>query len=114
MDDSNTRKVEIKLGKKPIVEEHGNVDAKQPDEPHNVVPLPPPPPTIDFRIQFTMEMKFDNRAQMLKWVRDLARELGFVTMIAKSDNGANGGKGYVHIVCQRGGKYWEYLITHFM
>ncbi|XP_045830917.1 protein FAR1-RELATED SEQUENCE 5-like [Trifolium pratense] len=111
MDDSNTHKVDTELGS---MTEQGNVDAKPPDEPHNVVPLPlphpppPPPPTIDFRIQFTTATKFDNRAQMLKWVSDLARSLGFVTVIVKSDNEAIGRKGYVHIGCQRGGKYREY------
>ncbi|MCH80965.1 hypothetical protein A2U01_0001743, partial [Trifolium medium] len=73
MDDSNASKEDIKLGKKPKAEEQRNVDAKPPDEPRNVVP--PPPPKIDFRIQFTTATKFDNRAQMLKWVSDLALEL---------------------------------------
>ncbi|PNX89961.1 hypothetical protein L195_g046084 [Trifolium pratense] len=49
MNDSNTHKVDTKLGS---VTEQGNVDAKPPDEPRKVVPLPlppppPPPPTID-------------------------------------------------------------------
>ncbi|MCI40037.1 hypothetical protein A2U01_0061269, partial [Trifolium medium] len=46
-------------------------------------------PKIDFRIQFTMGRKFDERGQMLTWVSDLDYSLGFVSVIAKSDNGAN-------------------------
>ncbi|MCI25279.1 hypothetical protein A2U01_0046469, partial [Trifolium medium] len=72
MDDSNASKEDRKLGKKSKVEQHRNVEAKPPEEPRNVVP---PPPKIDFCIQFTPATKFDNRAQMLKWVTDLAQEL---------------------------------------
>ncbi|MCI40075.1 hypothetical protein A2U01_0061307, partial [Trifolium medium] len=43
----------------------------------------------DHRIQFTMDRKFDERGQMLTWVSDLASSLSFVSVIAKSDNGAN-------------------------
>ncbi|MCI53137.1 hypothetical protein A2U01_0074383, partial [Trifolium medium] len=42
---------------------------------------------------------------MLSWVRDLVVKLGFVTVIAKSDNGRNGRKGYVALGCQRSSEY---------
>jgi hypothetical protein len=47
---------------------------------------------VDFRIQFTTERKFDAWKEMISWVRDLAYKLGFVVVIAKSDNGGNSRK----------------------
>ncbi|MCI48789.1 FAR1-related protein, partial [Trifolium medium] len=81
----------------PKVAEQRDVDATPADESRNVVVL-----KIDFRIQFTTGKKFDERGQMHTWVSDLAYSLGFVSVIAKSDNAGNGRKGYVHIGCQRG------------
>ncbi|MCI25001.1 FAR1-related protein, partial [Trifolium medium] len=101
MDDSNACKdnrheVDIKIGKQPKVEEQRNVDAKTGDEPPKVVaPKVDVAHKVDFCIEFTTERKFDDREQMLSWVRDLSFKLGFVAVIAKSDNGGNGRKGFV-------------------
>jgi hypothetical protein len=35
-------------------------------------------PKVDFWIQFTTDRKFEQRVDMLKWVHDLSKELGFV------------------------------------
>jgi hypothetical protein len=63
---------------------------------------------VDFGIEFTTDRKFEQHADMLTWVHDLPETFGFVSVITKSDNGANGRKGYVALGCQRGGKYREY------
>jgi hypothetical protein len=96
-------KVSIRLGKRPIIEEEINVEEKSVDEqPHNDV-VPPvvvvPAPNVDFRIQFITDRKFEQRVDMLTWVRDLSEKLGFVVVITKSDNGMNGRKGYVALGC---------------
>jgi hypothetical protein len=36
---------------------------------------------------------------MLSWVHDLAKKIGFVFVITKSDNRRNGRKGYVSLGC---------------
>jgi hypothetical protein len=46
---------------------------------------------------------------MISWVRDLAYKLGFVVVIAKSDNGGNSRKRFVTLRCQRGGEYRKYV-----
>jgi hypothetical protein len=46
---------------------------------------------------------------MISWVRDLAYKLGFVTVIAKSDNDGNDRKGFVTLGCQRGSVYRMYI-----
>ncbi|MCI30368.1 hypothetical protein A2U01_0051577, partial [Trifolium medium] len=66
--------VDIKLVKQPKVEELPKEDVA---------------PKVDFRIEFTTERKFDHLEQMLSRVRDLVVKLGFVVVIAKSDNGGN-------------------------
>jgi hypothetical protein len=70
-DDENVmNKVGIRLGKRPIVEELHNVEEKPSGEqPNNdVVPreVVVVAPKVDFRIQFTMDRKFEQRADMLK------------------------------------------------
>ncbi|MCI29358.1 FAR1-related protein, partial [Trifolium medium] len=100
----NKHEVDIKLVKQPKVEEQRNFDANLVDEPPKVVA-----PKVDFRIELTTKRKFDHREQMLSWVRDLAVKLGFIAVIAKSDNGGNGRKGYVTLGCQRGSEYREYI-----
>jgi hypothetical protein len=97
-----------------MIEEEINVEEKSADEqPDNSV-VPPvvvvPAPNVNFRIQYTTDRKFEQSADMLKWVRDLSETLGFVSVITKSDNGGNGRKGYVALGCQSGGKYWEYMM----
>ncbi|MCI17748.1 hypothetical protein A2U01_0038898 [Trifolium medium] len=87
MDDSNASKVDghkdkvdIKLCQKPKIEGQRNVDAKTADEPPKVDVVAP---KVDFCIEFTTEKKFEQREQMLSWVRDLAVKLGFVVVIIK-------------------------------
>jgi hypothetical protein len=97
-----------------MIVEEVNVEEKPADEqPDNSV-VPPvvvvPAPNVNFRIQYTTDRKFEQSADMLKWVRDLSETLGFVSVITKSDNGGNGRKGYVALGCQSGGKYWEYMM----
>ncbi|MCH96025.1 hypothetical protein A2U01_0017008, partial [Trifolium medium] len=55
MNDSNARE-------EPKLEEQRDVDATPVDKSRNVVA-----PKIDFRIQFTIDRKFDERGQMLTW-----------------------------------------------
>jgi hypothetical protein len=87
-----------------MIEEEINVEEMPADEqPHNdAVPrvVVVPAPSVDFRIEFTTDRKFEQRAY-ITWVRDLAEKLGFVSVIMKSDNGANGRKGYVALGCQK-------------
>ncbi|MCH81048.1 FAR1-related protein, partial [Trifolium medium] len=93
----------------PVLYEQAVVEANRVEEPQIVAP---PPPNVDFRNQFTTDTKFDDRASMEKWVKDLALSLGFVTVIVKSDNGDVQKKGYVHIGCQRGGKYRDLNVVN--
>ncbi|PNY02933.1 hypothetical protein L195_g026254 [Trifolium pratense] len=83
-DDSNASKVDrhkdkvnIKLCQKPKLEGQRNVDAKTVDEPPKVDVVAP---KVDFRIEFTLEMKFEQHEQMLSWVRDLAVKLRFLLL----------------------------------
>jgi hypothetical protein len=104
-------KVDSELGKQPKVEDQRNVDAKEANKPHMVVApkVDLVTPKVDFSIEFTMERKFKQRGHIFSWVRDLAVKLGFVVVIAKSDNRGNGRKGYVTLVCQRDDQYREYV-----
>ncbi|KAK2403262.1 hypothetical protein QL285_052716 [Trifolium repens] len=108
-DEDVMHKVGIRLDKCPMIEEQINLEEKPADEqPHNDVVAPVVvvlAPNVDFRIQFTTDRKFEQRADMLTWVRDLSEKLGFVVVTTKSDNGANGRKDYVALGCQSGGKY---------
>jgi len=71
---------------------------------------PPPIPVvcIDQREHFTTTQKFATRNDLLEWVREKARKLGFSTIIGKSDNGGNGRNTFVTLICERGGSYTEY------
>jgi hypothetical protein len=104
-------KVGIRLGKRPISEEQNNVDEKTANEPSNVDVVAPEvvvvAPKFDFRIEFTSDRRFEQRADMQKWVFDLYEKLDFVVVTTKSDNGENDQKGYVALGCQRGGQYPE-------
>jgi hypothetical protein len=86
-DENVMHKVCIRLGKRPMIEEQINLEENPIDEqPDNcVVPsvVVVPAPNVDFRIQFTTDRKFEQRADMLKWVRDLSETLGFVSLIMK-------------------------------
>jgi hypothetical protein len=83
-------KVGIRLGKRPMMEEQINVEEKPADEqPNNDVVVPEVvvvTPKVDFRIQFTADRKFEQRADMLQWVRDLSEKLCFVVVTTKSHN----------------------------
>jgi hypothetical protein len=44
-------------------------------------------PKVDFRIEFTIERKFEQRRDhMFSWVHDLAIKLGFVVVVTKFNN----------------------------
>ena len=93
-------KLEISLG-----------DAKAEDAPPPIPPVIPPPVVvvcIDQREHFTTTHKFATRNDLLEWVREKARKLGFSTVIGKSDNGGNGRSAFVTLICERGGSYTEY------
>jgi hypothetical protein len=111
-DENVIHKVDIRLGKRPMMEEQINVEEKSVDEhPNNDVVAPEVvevTPKVDFRIEFTTDRRFEQRADMLKWVRDLSKKLSFVVVTTKSDNGGNGRKDDIALGCQRGGQYWEY------
>jgi hypothetical protein len=44
----------------------------------------------------------------LEWVREIARKIGFSTIIGKSDKGGNGINAFVTVICKRGCSYTEY------
>jgi hypothetical protein len=102
MDESNggkeeeivIHKVDIRLSKGPMVEELSNVDEKPADGQPKVDVVAPEvvvvAPKVDFRIEFTTDMKFEQRNHMLSWIHGLAEKLGFVAVISKSDNRGNG------------------------
>jgi len=92
-------KLEISLG-------DVKVEDALPPIPHVV-----PPPVvvvvcIDQREYFTTTHKFATWNDLLEWVREKARMLGFST--GKSDNGGNGRSAFVTLICERGGSYTEY------
>ncbi|MCI67842.1 hypothetical protein A2U01_0089101, partial [Trifolium medium] len=43
--------------------------------------------TVDFRLQFTTAIKFTTGQEMQQWVCAEAEKLGFIAVVAKSDNG---------------------------
>jgi len=93
-------KLEISLG-----------DAKIEDAPHPIPHVVPPPVVavcIDQREHFTTKHKFATHNDLLEWVREKARKLGFSTVIGKFDNGGNGRSAFVTLICERGGTYAEY------
>ena len=63
---------------------------------------------IDHREYFTTNQKFATHNDLLEWVREKAKKLGFTTVIGKSDKGGNGRSAFVTVVCERGGSYKEY------
>lgn len=72
---------------------------------------PPPIPRvvcIDHGEHFTTKQKFATQNDLLEWVREKARKLGFTTIIGKSDKGGNGRSAFVTVICERGGSYKEY------
>jgi len=89
-------KIEICLG-----------DAKVDDAPPPI-PHIPPVVCIDQREHFTTTQKFATRNDLLEWVREKVRKLGFSTIIGKSDNSGNGRSTFVTLICERGGSYSEY------
>ena len=93
-------KLEISLG-----------DAKVEDAPPSIPPVLPPLVVvvcIDQREHFTTTHKFATLKDLLEWVREKPRKLGFSTVIGKSDNGGNGRRAFVALICERGGSYIEY------
>jgi hypothetical protein len=66
-------------------------------------------PVVDFRPQFTTDIKFSTRQQMQDWVGGKAKKLGFVVVFSKSDNKANKRRPFVVIGCQRGGTHKAYI-----
>ncbi|XP_024632927.1 protein FAR1-RELATED SEQUENCE 5 [Medicago truncatula] len=63
---------------------------------------------IDQREHFTAKHKFATRNDLLEWVGEKSRKLGFSTIIGKSDNSGNGRSAFVTLICERGGSYIEY------
>ena len=63
---------------------------------------------IDQREHFTTKQKFATQNDLLEWVREKARKLGFSTVIGKSDNSGNRRSAFVTLICERGGSYTEY------
>jgi hypothetical protein len=56
-------------------------------------------PKFDFRIHFTTNRKFTSRDEMLKRVRHEAEKLGFVAVVAKSNNKGCNRKTFVVTGC---------------
>jgi len=86
-------------------------DSKVEDAPPPIPPVVPPPVVavcIDQREHFTIKHKFATRNDLLEWVREKDRKLGFSTIIGKSDNGGNGRSAFVTLIYEREGSYTEY------
>ena len=64
----------------------------------------------DYTSHFTTDDIFSTREDLIKWVRGVAYNLGFVVIILRSDkyNGQPGRKTHVLLGCERGGKYRKY------
>ncbi|KAJ1439532.1 PKS-NRPS hybrid synthetase [Sesbania bispinosa] len=62
----------------------------------------------DYSDTFTTNEIFDNRDELLKWVRETAMTHGFVVVIVRSDAGGNGRKTTLVLGCERSGKYKPY------
>jgi len=72
---------------------------------------PPPIPhvaCIDHRKHFTTNQRFARHSDLLEWVWEESRKLGFTTVIGKSDKGGNGRSVFVTVICERWGSYTEY------
>ncbi|XP_024640748.1 protein FAR1-RELATED SEQUENCE 5-like [Medicago truncatula] len=79
----------------------GGSKAEDAPPPPPIPPVVPPPVVvvcIDQREHFTTKHKFATRNDLLKWVGEKARKLGFSTVIGK----------FVTLICERGGSYTEY------
>ena len=92
-------KLEISLG-----------NAKVEDAPPPIPPVVPPPVVvcIDQQEYFTTTQKFATQNDLLEWVREKARKVGFSTIIGESDNNDIGRSAFVTLICERGGSYTEY------
>ncbi|KAJ1443279.1 PKS-NRPS hybrid synthetase [Sesbania bispinosa] len=69
----------------------------------------------EFRAEYAYENDveiFDNRDELLKWVRETAMTHGFVVVIVRSDAGGNGRKTTLVLGCERSGKVAENLEGH--
>jgi len=64
----------------------------------------------DYISHFTTDDIFPTREDLIKWVRGVTYNLGFVVIILRSDkyNGQPGRKTHVLLGCERGGKYRKY------
>jgi hypothetical protein len=58
---------------------------------------------IDHWVQFTTKQKFDTQNDLLEWVREEARKLGFSIVIGKSDKGCNRRNAFVIVICEKEG-----------
>jgi len=70
---------------------------------------PPQPPKLEICIG---DAKVEDSPPPIPVVcidqREKARKLGFSIVIGKSDNGVNGRRAFVTLICERGGSYTEY------
>jgi len=64
----------------------------------------------DYTSHFTTDDIFPTREDLIKWVRGIAYNLGFIVIILRSDkyNGQPERKTHVLLGCERGGKYRKY------
>ncbi|XP_058721691.1 protein FAR1-RELATED SEQUENCE 5-like [Vicia villosa] len=60
---------------------------------------------VDVRQQFTNDMSFSCREQLLDWVRREASKLEFGIVTLRSNNGNSRRKTFVVLNCERGGRY---------
>jgi len=81
-------------------------DVKVYDSPSLVVP-PDVVVSIDHQEQFTTKQKFATRNDLMWWVREEARKLGFSTIIDKSYKGGNDINSFVRMIYESGGSYTE-------
>ncbi|AES74180.1 FAR1 DNA-binding domain protein [Medicago truncatula] len=95
-------KLEISLGDAKVEDHYLNLIF------HNSAPPPIHVVCIDQREHFTTTHKFATHNDLLEWVREKARKLGFYIVIGKSDNGGNGRNTFVTLICERGGSYTKY------
>ncbi|MCI34199.1 FAR1-related protein, partial [Trifolium medium] len=58
-------------------------------------------PAFDFRLQFMTARKFTTQQEMQQWFCAEAEMLGFIVVVAKSDNGGNSRKAYVLMGCHK-------------
>ncbi|GMP40325.1 hypothetical protein CsSME_00010810 [Camellia sinensis var. sinensis] len=60
---------------------------------------------VDCTSHFTAKQVFDNKDELLTWVRDIGRINGFVIIIRTSDYGGGRKRPRIYLACERSGKY---------